>query len=137
MTREPHWDMATVAAPLTAADEIESRSVVKVVTDRRGAALYFSRAVIPFLRDADRAPADLRRLRHIGLYAYRRACLQRMVAARPCMLERSEGLEQLRALYLGARIKVVVAAECRSLGVDVPADIPRAEAALRSAGLAE
>ena len=72
--------------------------------------------------------------RHIGLYGYRRAFLERLVQTPPCALENLEKLEQLRALAIGARI-LVLDAEAAGIGVDSPADVPRAEALLRDAGL--
>jgi 3-deoxy-manno-octulosonate cytidylyltransferase (CMP-KDO synthetase) len=128
-------DMATAAAPIGRADWIARPSVVKVVCSAAGDALYFSRAVIPHVRDAaPGAPLPPHAyLRHIGVYAYRTEFLGRLVAEPPCALERWEGLEQLRALHLGARIRVLVT-EDRSLGVDTPGDVAAAEAALRAEG---
>lgn len=128
------WDMATVATQIADDADLTSRSVTKVVWSADGQALYFSRAPIPFLRDPEKKPQGLRWYRHIGVYAYRKLFLDRMVATPPCVMEQAEGLEQLRALDLGARIKVIEA-PYSGLGVDVPADIPRAETALRNAGL--
>ncbi len=131
------WEMATAAAPLSDAAALQDSSVVKVVFARDGRALYFSRAPIPFERDA--APNEIAQAglhwRHIGLYAYRADFLERFVAEPPCALENAERLEQLRALDLGARIRVVCV-DGVSLGVDTPDDVPRAEAALRRAGRA-
>lgn len=129
-------DMATAAAPLERADWIARSSVVKVVCSAAGDALYFSRAAIPHVRDAapGAPPPPGAHLRHIGVYAYRVEFLGRLVAEPPCALERWEGLEQLRALHLGARIRVLMT-EDRSLGVDTPEDVAPAEAALRAAGL--
>lgn len=132
---DARWDMATAATPLTEPSEIESRSVTKVVWAADGQALYFSKSPIPCLRDPGARPDGLQWHRHIGVYAYRAGFLARMVAAPPCVMELAEGLEQLRALHLGARIKVITTLYA-SLGVDVPGDIPRAEEALRRAGLA-
>ena len=132
MVRERQWDMATAAAPLMDEEEWARPAVVKVVWDAAGRALYFSRAVIPFVRGA--RPAGLRYWRHLGLYAYRRAFLERLVAAPPCVLEQAEQLEQLRALHLGARIKVLETVDVGP-GVDTPEDVARVEAALRRAGL--
>lgn len=135
ITGEGDWDMATAACPIEAPEDIRNPAVVKVVTAEDGRALYFSRSTIPFVRDEhDALPARLY-WRHIGLYAYRKTFLERMVAAPPCSLEQAEKLEQLRALYLGARMKVIATDEA-GLGVDTPGDVAKAEAALRSAGLA-
>jgi 3-deoxy-manno-octulosonate cytidylyltransferase (CMP-KDO synthetase) len=119
---------------LTDSKDLLSRSVTKVVWNKAGQALYFSRAAIPCVRDPGCIPTGLIYYRHVGIYAYRKAFLDRMVATPPCIMEQAEGLEQLRALDLGARIKVIVA-PYEGLGVDVPEDVPRAEAALRRAGL--
>lgn len=133
MVEETGWDMATAATPITEAGDLSKPSVVKVVWDQRGRALYFSRSLIPFVRD--QAPAGLRHWRHLGIYAYQRTFLERMVATPPCALEQAEKLEQLRALYLGAALKVIETVDT-GLGVDTPDDIPRAERALRAAGMA-
>jgi 3-deoxy-manno-octulosonate cytidylyltransferase (CMP-KDO synthetase) len=128
------WDMATAATPISDPALIANPSVVKIVTAEDGRALYFSRAVIPFPRDpGDPLPAGPVYVRHIGLYAYRTDFLRRLVAAPPCASERIEKLEQLRALHLGGRIRVLMA-EAQGPGVDTPEDVPAAEAALRAAG---
>jgi len=134
MLADYEWDMATAATAIGSVTELNKPSVVKVVLGERGRALYFSRSVIPFVRDA--APEGVRHLRHIGIYAYRRAFLDRLVKAPPCALEQAEKLEQLRALYLGGRMTVVETDEV-GLGVDTPEDVVLAEAALRQCGLAK
>jgi len=133
---DPRWDMATAASPIGSAEELHQPDVVKVVRADDGAALYFSRAPIPFVRGAGDgfAPEPGQHWRHIGLYGYRRAFLERLVQTPPCALENLEKLEQLRALAIGARI-LVLDAEAAGIGVDSPADVPRAEALLRDAGL--
>ena len=98
--------------------------------DREGGALYFSRLPIPCTRDG--AP-DLNAglyLRHIGIYAYRGAFLKQLVQEPPCTLERAESLEQLRAMYIGGRIAVIVSSEA-GVGVDTPEDVGYVEAQLR------
>jgi 3-deoxy-manno-octulosonate cytidylyltransferase (CMP-KDO synthetase) len=135
---DPDWDMATAAVPIGEERDLADPSVVKAVFNARGQALYFSRAAIPFVRDRegrDALAGDSLHYRHIGLYAYQRPFLERFVQAPPCALEEAERLEQLRALHLGGRIHVSIAKECGP-GVDTPQDVPRAEAALRQAGLA-
>mgnify|MGYP006423696891 CR=1 FL=1 len=117
--------LATLAAPLAAADRDEP-NIVKVVTDRAGYALYFSRAPIPYPRVAESAQPR----RHLGLYAYRADFLRRFTALEPAPIERAEQLEQLRALWHGERIHVADAAAVPAAGVDAPADIERVEAAL-------
>ncbi|OGV61277.1 MAG: hypothetical protein A2498_00695 [Lentisphaerae bacterium RIFOXYC12_FULL_60_16] len=132
LIRDPSWDMATAVEPLTDPVATESSAVVKVVMDRDGRALYFSRAVIPHERD--RGPAGVTRWRHIGIYAYRRTFLDRLVQEPPCDLEQLEKLEQLRALHIGARIAVIRTESHGGAGVDLPDDVPRVEAWLRRMG---
>lgn len=130
------WDMATAATPMHNPALIAQPSVVKVVAAADGRALYFSRATIPFDRDGGAVrETEPVYFRHIGIYAYRRDFLERLVREPPCLTERIEKLEQLRALHLGARMKVLVV-EDHGIGVDTPEDAVRAEAALRAAGLA-
>lgn len=130
------WDMATAASPIVSAEELHNPDVVKVVRADDGAALYFSRAAIPFVRGAGEGfgPEPGQHLRHVGLYGYRRTFLERLVATPPCALENLEKLEQLRALSIGVRM-VVLDGEAAGIGVDSPADVPKAEALLRQAGL--
>jgi 3-deoxy-manno-octulosonate cytidylyltransferase (CMP-KDO synthetase) len=117
MESDPSIEMGTLAAPLGPGEDALP-SVVKVVVDARGFALYFSRAAIPFRRDpAGPAPA----LRHVGVYAYRRAFLERFAKMEETPLERTEVLEQLRALENGVRIRVV-AAERAPPGIDTRED---------------
>jgi 3-deoxy-manno-octulosonate cytidylyltransferase (CMP-KDO synthetase) len=110
-------DMATLAAPLPA-DQAADPNRVKVVLDRRGYALYFSRAPIPF--DRDRAGAA-GYLLHLGVYAYRVGFLARYAALEPTAAEQAEKLEQLRALEHGYRIAVAVV-EHYAAGIDTPRD---------------
>lgn len=127
--------IATLATPIASAAALFDPHVVKVVTDRAGYALYFSRAPIPWDRDAFAAspaqlPAHSAHLRHIGLYAYRAGFLERYSRLEPCAAERAESLEQLRALYHGARIHVDVIAEAPGHGVDTEEDLARVAALL-------
>jgi 3-deoxy-manno-octulosonate cytidylyltransferase (CMP-KDO synthetase) len=115
-------DMATLACPLESDEEYHSRDVVKVVTDLRGDALYFSRAAIPY---GSRAQAR----RHIGLYGYQSAILRALAAMEPSPLERAESLEQLRALQNGFKIHVLET-DKPHLGVDRPEDVARVESEL-------
>jgi 3-deoxy-manno-octulosonate cytidylyltransferase (CMP-KDO synthetase) len=121
-------DVATAAHPIHDAAEFFNPNVVKVVTDRRGQALYFSRAPIPWARDTfavDRAalPPGLAARRHVGLYAYRAGFLVRFPELTPDPLEKFEQLEQLRALAHGHRIAVLALDEALPPGVDTPADL--------------
>jgi len=114
--------MASTYLRFHSADDADDPNVVKVVTDRRGFALYFSRSRIPFPRGPQGAGAGP--FKHIGLYVYRRQFLLKLAALEPTPLELSESLEQLRALEHGFPIKMV---ETRhdSIGVDTPADLER------------
>ncbi len=130
LARDASWDMATAATPIHDAAMVAAPAVVKVVWDQRGRALYFSRSVIPCIRDAGKVdPAGLY-WRHLGIYAYRRAFLQKLVAAPVCATERAESLEQLRALHLGARM-LVVQTQDRGIGVDTPEDVTYVEGLIR------
>lgn len=133
MLSETQWDIATAATPLAAADA-RPASICKVVVDAQGRALYFSRAPIPHVRDSNFHAVGTVYWRHIGIYAYRTAFLKKLVAAPPCLLEQAEALEQLRALYLGGRIKVELT-DCQGLGVDLPEDVAGVEKELRRLGL--
>jgi 3-deoxy-manno-octulosonate cytidylyltransferase (CMP-KDO synthetase) len=122
-------EMATMARPLDEG-EWERPEVVKVVTDRNGNALYFSRAPIPARREP--GPSPLARA-HVGMYAYTPAFLERFAALEPGRLEMEERLEQLRALEHGYRIRVVDTTY-RGFGVDTPEDLDRARALMASGG---
>jgi len=128
MLDTPSLEMATPARPIRP-DEFTSPHVVKVVTDRQGFALYFSRTPIPYGRNE--SSLDLARA-HIGLYVYRRDTLLKLAALPPAPLERAERLEQLRALEHGIRIKVVDTTY-ESLGVDTAEDLERVRNLYRTA----
>ncbi len=133
---EGGFEVGTCATPIRSEEEFRDPAVVKVVRADDGSALYFSRAAIPFRR-ADTARNgngdDSRRLRHVGVYAYRRAALRSWVGLRPSTLELEEGLEQLRALENGMRIGVGIVAEAAG-GVDTPEDLAQMEHRLKGAG---
>jgi 3-deoxy-manno-octulosonate cytidylyltransferase (CMP-KDO synthetase) len=112
-------------------DALDDPNRVKAVLDRRGRALWFSRARIPLLRDAAHPP---RYWQHVGLYAYRRPFLLDLVRLAPTPCERAEALEQLRVLEHGFAIRAAVIEGWRSLAVDVPADMAAAEAELARRG---
>jgi 3-deoxy-manno-octulosonate cytidylyltransferase (CMP-KDO synthetase) len=120
------WDMATAATPIEDEAQINDPSVVKALFNRHGQALYFSRATIPHIREVHGAPPFGTYWRHIGIYAYRRDYLLQFVAEPPCPLENLEKLEQLRALDMGCRMKVVKTKDF-GIGVDTPEDIAKAE----------
>lgn len=122
--------MATLCTRIQEARELFDPHAVKVVTDRFGFALYFSRAVIPWDREAfsvttEELPEAAEHYRHLGIYAYRAGFLQDYVSWPPCAIENMESLEQLRALWNGARIHVAEAQEIPGPGVDTEADLRR------------
>jgi 3-deoxy-manno-octulosonate cytidylyltransferase (CMP-KDO synthetase) len=119
-------DIGTAAAPLPP-EHAADPSRVKVVTDARGRALYFSRAAIPRRREPT-DPADGLYWQHLGLYVYTRPALAQWVATPPSPAERAEHLEQLRALHCGLTIGVARLTEPALPGVDTPDDLRRAEA---------
>lgn len=119
-------DMATAATPISSPGDLAAKSVVKVVTDRDGRALYFSRAPIPCDRDHEADLSSGLYVRHLGIYAYRGGFLKRYIAEKPCELELTEKLEQLRALWMGARMAVVKTRD-EGIGVDTPEDALRVE----------
>jgi len=126
----PGAAIATACHPIADAAEFFNPNVVKVVLDREGYALYFSRAPIPWARDgfaADRRrlPAGMQALRHIGLYAYRAGFLRRFSSLAPAPAEQLEALEQLRALWHGHKISVAIAGRAPAAGVDTPEDLER------------
>lgn len=126
----PDTPMATCAHPITDMADVVNPHVVKVVLDRRGRALYFSRAAIPWHRDGfalspHDMPAGYAPLRHIGLYAYNNAFLQLYPSLEAAPLESVEALEQLRVLWHGYPIAVHVTDAAPAAGVDTPADLAR------------
>jgi 3-deoxy-manno-octulosonate cytidylyltransferase (CMP-KDO synthetase) len=126
--------MATACHRLHNAAEMSNPNIVKVVLDAEGSALYFSRAPIPWARDAfaigiRSLPRDLPVYRHIGIYAYRSGFLKTYAGLAPAAIEQFESLEQLRVLWHGHRIRVVVTDEAPPGGVDTPEDVARVRAA--------
>lgn len=127
LAAHPEAAIATLCEPVTGLQELRNSNAVKVVADARGMALYFSRATIPWPREAfatgsDDMPAG-DWYRHIGIYAYRAGFLHRYVTWPPAPLEQLEQLEQLRALYNGERIHVAPACEAVPAGVDTAEDL--------------
>lgn len=139
---DPGAALATLAQPLSEAAELFDPACVKVVTDRRGRALYFSRAPIPWARDAfaqarDQLPSDGPWLRHLGLYAYRAGPLKQLAALPPAPLEQLEALEQLRALDHGLGIAVGRSPLQIPPGIDTEADLRRLERWMLEAATAD
>ncbi|MBX3021539.1 MAG: 3-deoxy-manno-octulosonate cytidylyltransferase [Bdellovibrionales bacterium] len=126
---DPTLPMATLGRALKEGD-LHSPNTAKIVLNCRGEAIYFSRLPIPYSR-VDAPEREAVCLKHIGLYAFRKSFLAEFCAQSPTLLESAEGLEQLRALYLGARIRVVTV-DHESVGVDTPEDVARVEALLRN-----
>lgn len=130
----PEAGIATLSEPIESIDALTNPNVVKVVSDRMGMALYFSRATVPWPRDAFQQgvtlamPNQFAWQRHIGLYAYRVRLLNDFVTWPPAALEECECLEQLRALWNGVRIHVAPADEAPPAGVDTPEDLERVRA---------
>ena len=122
--------IATASHPITDAKEFFNPNVVKVTTDIDGYAHYFSRAPIPYARDAfaldqTTLPKNFMAQRHLGIYAYRAAFLQRYAGLAPAPTEQTEALEQLRAMYHGYRIAVLNWTGAVAPGVDTAADLAR------------
>jgi 3-deoxy-manno-octulosonate cytidylyltransferase (CMP-KDO synthetase) len=133
----PQIDIATAVTPIRSLAEFLDPSCVKALRAREGEALYFSRAPVPWPRDAaaDGRPTSFAGAwRHIGIYAYRVRSLLQFASWPPTPLEQTEKLEQLRALEHGMRIHLVELSEPPPAGVDTPEDLERARAALAAAG---
>jgi 3-deoxy-manno-octulosonate cytidylyltransferase (CMP-KDO synthetase) len=135
LLEDPQLQMSTTSEPIVRAEDIFDPNVVKVVTDLRGFALYFSRSPVPHIRSGQGLQEALRRdpgllscyRKHSGLYAYRNRWLQELAAMEQSPLERLESLEQLRALENGLAIRVV-AVDHSSIGVDTERDYQRVKA---------
>lgn len=121
-------EMATLAQEISE-DEIQSPHCVKVIVNHRGDALYFSRFPIPYSRH-DAKSVGSACWKHLGIYAYRKNFLKRFCETPPALIENAEALEQLRALYLGARLRVIPV-EASLRGVDTPEDARAVEEILR------
>ena len=122
-------DVASLFWPISHSDEVHNPNAVKVVTDRDGRALYFSRSPIPFARahadTGDAIVAGIEWKRHLGLYAYRLEALRRYTRCAPTPLELAERLEQLRIMEQGGRIAMAQACEFIPAGIDTPGDLER------------
>ena len=129
LAHHPEAAMATASHPFCDRETLFNPNVVKVVADRAGRALYFSRAPIPYARDAFAAgedfPAGMTAQRHIGIYAYRADFLRVYGGLAPAPMEQTESLEQLRVLWHGYTIAVTVTPHAPAAGVDTPQDLER------------
>jgi 3-deoxy-manno-octulosonate cytidylyltransferase (CMP-KDO synthetase) len=135
LVEHPECGIATAAAPISSLAEFHDPNCVKVLRSLRGEALYFSRACVPWPRNAATAgrPSDFSRaFRHIGIYGYRVESLLEFAGWPPTPLETTEKLEQLRALEHGMRIHVVALQEAPPAGVDTPEDLEAVRARLRA-----
>jgi 3-deoxy-manno-octulosonate cytidylyltransferase (CMP-KDO synthetase) len=125
-------DMATLACPIKSRENVWNQNIVKVLVNHNGHAVYFSRAPIPY------PPADYtdwnQYLRHVGLYVYRKPCLDKLVRMKPVWPEQVERLEQLRALHYGGIIRVITVDQVNP-GVDIPEDIDILETLIRERDL--
>lgn len=125
LIRRDDTDIATLAEPITDPDVLENPNVVKVVFDKNGLALYFSRHPLPFVRGAERHLwlEKAAYYRHIGLYAYKASTLRAITALVPGRLEQAESLEQLRWLENGFPVRVGIAEPQRTIAIDTPQDL--------------
>lgn len=128
--QQPDLDMATLAHPLSRED-LDNKNAVKVIINKNAEAIYFSRFPIPYSRDNEKEGLVLKTaLKHIGLYGYTCEFLQKFCSSPQAEIEKYESLEQLRALYLGAKIKVLQV-EKPTYGVDTVEDLQKLEALLK------
>jgi len=130
LSGHPDAAIATACHAIQVRTDMFNPHVVKVVADRRGYALYFSRAPIPWARDVfavegDTLPAGLPAYRHIGIYAYRAGFLKEYAELEPAAIEQLEALEQLRVLWHGYKISVAVTEHAPAAGVDTEEDLQR------------
>jgi 3-deoxy-manno-octulosonate cytidylyltransferase (CMP-KDO synthetase) len=137
LAAQKNASIATACHPIRDAADLSNPNVVKVVLDDAGLALYFSRAPIPYARDAYASgikaiPQGLPVYRHLGIYAYRAAFLRDFKRLKPAAIERFEALEQLRALAHGYRISVAITRSAPHAGVDTPQDLERVQRQLAS-----
>ena len=126
--KEPNLQMATLAHPLTQAD-VENKNAVKVLIDQNQYAIYFSRLPIPFSREKYISTPSVQK--HVGLYGFSSDFLNRFCQQPQSVIEKSESLEQLRALDMGIKIKVM-SVEKPTQGVDTPEDLEKIEELLKS-----
>ena len=131
---DPETQIGTLGKPFESMEAVQNPNSPKIVRDRRGFALYFSRSVIPFVRGKDQGAGNKMEfpyLKHLGMYAYRREVLHEITQLPQSSLELAESLEQLRWLENGYRIRVGLT-DVETVGIDTPADLERAEQFLAS-----
>lgn len=132
LAQAPQAAMASAACAISRAEELHNPNAVKVVINKAGLALYFSRSLLPYPREAAPA-AEHPALRHIGIYAYRAGFIRQFTQLEPAPLERIESLEQLRALWHGYAIAMHISASEPAAGVDTPEDLERVRRSLQNA----
>lgn len=133
LIEDSECEMSTLAQPLVMSagtNELENLNSVKVIVNQKNHAIYFSRFAIPYSR-VEHSKGSQLAYKHIGLYAYKKEFLERFCSTPVCELEKAESLEQLRALYLGAKIKVVKVSDA-GWGVDTPEDLIKIDKLLNS-----
>jgi 3-deoxy-manno-octulosonate cytidylyltransferase (CMP-KDO synthetase) len=123
LAEHPHAHIATAALKIHDAAEVNNPNAVKVAMDKNHRALYFSRAPIPYTRDADKFQAEC--YRHIGMYAYKASFLKEFSKLAPAPIEEAESLEQLRAMWYGYTIQVLITESAPPPGVDTAEDLER------------
>lgn len=136
LVQHPDAAIATACHPIHDKASMLNPNIVKVIMDHQGHAMYFSRAPIPYARDAfangHDLPSGMQAYRHIGIYAYRTSFLYAYSHLPPATIEQYEALEQLRALWHGYKISVSITADAPALGVDTEHDLSRARALLEN-----
>ena len=136
LDKRPDCEVASLYWPIDDANEVQNPNAVKVVTDAKGRALYFSRSPVPYARSyasiSEAMTAGIVWQRHLGLYAYRLAALRRYTSCRPTPLEKSERLEQLRIMEQGGRIAMAQACEFIPAGIDTVEDLQRVRKIIES-----
>lgn len=126
LTTEQIAKVATLCEPIYSIDEVFNPNINKVIIDKKGYAIYFSRAPIPYYRDGfsnKKMPADFNYYRHVGIYGYRAGFVKQYSQWEPSPIEKIENLEQLRILYYGEKIAVDIAIEKSGIGIDTPEDL--------------
>ncbi len=138
MKQNKHLQMGTLAHVFDSEQDMQSENTAKIVLNKNNEAIYFSRFAIPFSRNNQTRNSRTRdknitsaNLQHIGIYAYRKSFLKEFCESGQCEIEKNEGLEQLRAIYLGAKIGVVTV-NYKTHGVDTPEDIKKIEILLKN-----
>ena len=130
---DPQTQIGTLGKPFESMEAVENPNSPKIVVDHRGFALYFSRSVIPYIRGVERNDwfGQYPFLKHLGIYAYRRAVLREVTLLPQSSLEKAESLEQLRWLQNGYRIRIGLT-DVETVGIDTPEDLQRAEQLLEA-----